>query len=151
MKQYHLQLSFIFLPLDKLEMKIVYSKPMRRFIHIIKAAVSVVLDGRQQEHDEAYIVQAIPEKDCIQITASTHQGVFYAFQTLRSIVFASEARANVGIPVMVPGFTIRDAPRFSYRGLHIGIFCLYHSPINYSLLIAYWHQTFENDLFCRPV
>lgn len=106
---------------DELTMKIVNSRPMRKFIEIKKAPVRVNMDGTDLEHEDAYNIEAVVEKEHIVITAATNQAVFYAFKTLCSVFFTPVARESVGIPVMIPGFTIKDAPRFPYRGLHIDV------------------------------
>ncbi|XP_045174916.2 beta-hexosaminidase-like [Mercenaria mercenaria] len=106
---------------DKLSMNIVKSKPMRKYIEVRKASVSVDIDGKSQEREDAYSIETMPQKEYILITAATNEAVFYAFQTLSSALFTPDARETVGIPVMLPEFIIKDAPRFSYRGLHIDV------------------------------
>lgn len=106
---------------NQTKMKIVKSKPMRKFLQISKADVVVSLDGSSSKHPDAYVLEANTEKQHISITAGTNQSLFYAFQTLRSILFAPEAGASGSDKVMIPGFTIKDAPRYSYRGLHLDV------------------------------
>ncbi len=57
-------------------------------------------------------------KKGIQIKASTTTGAFYALQSLRSLLTADAFNAE---KVIFPFVTIKDAPRFAYRGLMIDI------------------------------
>ena len=60
---------------------------------------------------EGYILEVL--KDKINIKASSGKGAFYAIQSLRQLIeFNPE-----GIPCM----KIEDAPRFSYRGMHLDV------------------------------
>lgn len=69
--------------------------------------------------DEAYSLQVTPEK--VSINALTEQGLFYGMQTFMQLLPAEiESREKVeGIEWSVPAVSISDAPRFSYRGLHV--------------------------------
>ncbi|MGO1243453.1 MAG: family 20 glycosylhydrolase [Sphingobacterium sp.] len=58
------------------------------------------------------------DENGIKIKASTTTGVFYALQTLRSVLETDMLSAN---EVAFPFLTIEDAPRFTYRGLMIDI------------------------------
>ena len=55
------------------------------------------------------------------LTAFSNQGVFYGIQTLLSMVFTPFAPEGKAVQVNVPSFSIKDAPRYSYRGLHVSI------------------------------
>ncbi|XP_060554738.1 beta-hexosaminidase-like [Ruditapes philippinarum] len=106
---------------DELSMKIVKSKPMRKYIEIREGPVIVDMDEVSKENKDGYSIEAFSSREYIIVTAATNEALFYAFQTLSSIFFTPEARTSVGIPIMLPEFTIKDAPRFSYRGLHIDV------------------------------
>ena len=56
---------------------------------------------------EGYILTVKPRS--IQITGGSQAGVFYALQTLRQEAFANDGKVRCG--------TIKDAPRFGWRGL----------------------------------
>ena len=61
----------------------------------------------------------------VTITASRHAGLFYGLQTLRALLEAERARrspapATITDAALV-GMRIADAPRFSYRGLHLDV------------------------------
>ncbi len=102
-------------------------------------------------HKEGYELKVNPSG--ITITASTDQGVFYAFQTLRQIM-RMDALADakgVGRNWEIPAVEIRDYPQFAYRGLHLDV-CRHFMPLDfikkYIDLLAYykmnrfhWHLT----------
>lgn len=89
----------------------------------------------------------------IIITASTEQGLFYAFQTLRQIM-RMDAYPDAGLQQRdwkVPAVDITDYPQFNYRGLHLDV-CRHFMPVEfvkkYIDLLAYykmnrfhWHLT----------
>ena len=60
---------------------------------------------------EAYRLEVTPQR--IELAARDPRGLFYGVQTLRQLVAAS--------PQAVPAVRIEDAPRFSYRGLHLDV------------------------------
>ena len=68
--------------------------------------------------DEAYEIEV--GKKGIDITAATEAGLFYAQQTLRKAMQMPEASLNeVTGEYALPYVTIKDAPQFPYRGVHI--------------------------------
>jgi hexosaminidase len=71
--------------------------------------------------EEAYVLQSGPGG--LTITGGSPKGVFYGVQTLRQLL---PADIESPVPVerknwLVPGVRIEDAPRFSYRGLHLDV------------------------------
>lgn len=63
--------------------------------------------------DEAYEINTSPH--VIRISAKTNIGAFYAYKTLE---FLKETRnGSNNLPVL----TIKDQPRFPYRGLHLDV------------------------------
>lgn len=105
---------------EGMQIKVVKSKPARRYIQVAKAPVIITLDGKPVQHPEAYALDIDPTLESIKILASTNKGIFYGMQTLSSILFAAEASTNVGISVRLPGIRVKDGPRYTYRGLHLG-------------------------------
>ena len=110
-------------------MQVVYAKPTRNYIKITKGPVDVIKEVKKTTHtlghvaNESYILESKPEDNSIHIVTPTSTGLFYAFQTLECILFAPEAGAGLtveGTSISLPKFRVVDAPRFSYRGLHIG-------------------------------
>ena len=70
--------------------------------------------------------KSIVEKEGYELTVSSRQitingqtpnGVFYGIQTLRKSIPAIVAGAKITLPAV----TIKDYPRFSYRGMHLDV------------------------------
>lgn len=61
-------------------------------------------------------------KDIITLRASTPQGLFYAFQTLRQLLPTEIEAPNLqNIKWKVPCVHIKDSPRFSWRGMQLDV------------------------------
>ncbi|MEA1873197.1 MAG: beta-N-acetylhexosaminidase [Bacteroidota bacterium] len=65
---------------------------------------------------EAYTLEITPEK--ISITCADSSGAYYAAQTLRQIIIQSD---NEDGDFLLPCVSIKDAPRFAYRGMHLDV------------------------------
>jgi hexosaminidase len=87
----------------------------------------------------------------VVITAPRHAGLFYGLQTLRALLEAERARTAVsGTPAAgasLRGVRIADAPRFSYRGLHLDV-GRHFSPVSFvkryiDLMSRYKYNTFH--------
>ena len=65
-------------------------------------------------HPEGYRMEV--RKDGIDMAGGTPAGVFYAIQALRKALPAAPADS-----ILLPTGTVADAPRFSYRGMHLDI------------------------------
>ena len=65
-----------------------------------------------QSSSESYQLQVNPSEQLIKITGTGNAGVFYGVQTLLSIM---EDQGSV------PEVSIKDSPRFSYRGLMVDV------------------------------
>ncbi|XP_078383598.1 beta-hexosaminidase-like isoform X2 [Oculina patagonica] len=95
---------------EKLKMKFIKTKtPPRKFIELKIGTVDI--KHKNSDNDEAYSMEVDPEKEVIKIVGKTPKGVFWGVQTLLSIV-------NNG---KVPWVTVKDAPRYEYRGLSIDV------------------------------
>jgi hexosaminidase len=71
-------------------------------------------------HDEGY--QLNIEKDSLVIRAKTAQGAFYAFQSLRQFFPPTvENKTFSNEKILLKNSLIKDAPRFSYRGMHLDV------------------------------
>ncbi len=102
-------------------------------------------------HPEGYILSISPSG--VTIKASTEQGVFYAFQTLRQIM-RMDAMPDTKTDHrewQIPAVEITDYPQFEYRGMHLDV-CRHFMPLEfvkkYIDLLAYyklnrfhWHLT----------
>ena len=116
---------------------------------IIKSIISVVPSNLI--HNEGYELKV--SASGITILASTDQGVFYAFQTLRQMMRmdALPDAKGVGRNWEIPAVEITDYPQFAYRGLHLDA-CRHFMPLDFvkkyiDLLAFYkmnrfhWHLT----------
>ncbi len=73
---------------------------------------------QQSLAEEAY--EIVVNHKGIVITAGTAKGAFYALQTLKSL--SKPQSWNIGAKRMeIPSVTIKDKPRFAYRGLMIDV------------------------------
>ena len=89
------------------------------------AAVSLTLSPRDTSAGtESYRLDVTGRG--VAITAPRAAGLFYGLQTLRALLEAERARTTstpraTTAPVSLRGVHIADAPRFSYRGLHLDV------------------------------
>jgi len=68
----------------------------------------------ESSNPESYRLTVLSTR--IRIQGSSEAGVFYGIQTLRKSISAVS-----GEKAMLPGVIINDAPRFSYRGMHLDV------------------------------
>ena len=68
------------------------------------------------EHEEGYQLEVDQNK--ISITAKTTKGAFYAVQSLIQLLPISVSK---GEPIGVQAISIKDAPQFKYRGMHLDV------------------------------
>lgn len=70
--------------------------------------------------DEGYSLEILP--NTIEIKAKTDQGAFYAVQSLRQLLPPGfENGTFEGVKVEIQCTTIKDAPEFTYRGMHLDV------------------------------
>jgi hexosaminidase len=70
--------------------------------------------------DEGY--ELIVRPDSVRITASRPAGLFHGAQTLRQLLPADiESDIRIGRPWGIPSLTIRDVPRFAWRGAMLDV------------------------------
>ena len=98
---------------------------------------------------EAYRLDVTPRG--VAISAPRHAGLFYGLQTLRALLEAERARGGASAPTSMaaslPGVHIADAPRFSYRGLHLDV-GRHFAPVSFvkryiDLMTRYKYNTFH--------
>lgn len=100
---------------DKLNLKVSSSSPKdTKAIKLIKGDVDLAAKGGQRfaSTDEWYSLMVDSSKELITITGKGPAGVFYGVQTLLAL------RNSKG---RVPKVSIKDAPRYSYRGMHLDV------------------------------
>ena len=69
--------------------------------------------------------------DIIQIKAKTPQGIFYGMQTLMQLLPAEiESPVSVEMDWTIPCVSVRDEPRFKYRGQHLDV-CRHFFDVEY--------------------
>ncbi|OZG75503.1 N-acetyl-beta-hexosaminidase [Hahella sp. CCB-MM4] len=56
----------------------------------------------------------------VEISAATSAGMFYGVQSLLALI-PVETYQGAGLPMQLPVVQIEDAPRFSYRGMHLDV------------------------------
>lgn len=81
----------------------------------------VFIQDKSIAHEEGYRLTV--NQNEIQIAAKTGQGAFYAVQSLLQLmpvgVFGQQTFE--GLDFQIPYVKIEDAPRFSYRGMHLDV------------------------------
>ena len=88
-----------------------------------KHAINLGLDA-DIANKEGYVLTTTSEG--IQINGQTENGVFYGCQTLRKSIPA-EAQ---GADILLPAGSIKDEPRFTYRGMHLDV-CRHFFPLEF--------------------
>ena len=86
----------------------------------------------------------------VAITAPRPAGLFYGLQTLRALLEAERTRTSAGTSaatVSLRGVHVADAPRFSYRGLHLDV-GRHFMPVSFvkryiDLMSRYKYNTFH--------
>lgn len=94
-----------------------------------KGNITLTLDAATDvANDEGYILEVT--KDGVNVTAKTPQGLFYGMQSFMQLLPAEiESASKVsGIAWQAPLVSIKDAPRFGYRGIMLDP-CRHFMPI----------------------
>ena len=91
--------------------------------------------------NEGYLLSVTPAS--IAVTANTKAGIVYGLQTLLQTL--PEIRTNA--PLQVPAMTVKDYPRFGWRGMHLDVSRHFFSPAlvkqYIDLMAAYKMNTFH--------
>jgi hexosaminidase len=112
------------------------------------AAVSLTLAGDTAAGPESYRLDVT--RRGVAITAPRPAGLFYGLQTLRALLEAERPRTAGGTTTAASslrGVHIVDAPRFSYRGLHLDV-GRHFAPVSFvkryiDLMSRYKYNTFH--------
>jgi hexosaminidase len=113
------------------------------------AAVALTIAGDASSGTESYRLDVT--RRGVRISAPRPAGLFYGLQTLRALLEAERARATAGAGTMIGaslrGVHVVDAPRFSYRGLHLDV-GRHFAPVSFvkryiDLMSRYKYNTFH--------
>lgn len=79
--------------------------------------ISLAIDSGLAVNDEGYALDVTPNN--VQIKAKTPQGLFYGMQSFMQLLPAEIESATVvkGIAWTAPAVSVKDEPRFGYRGV----------------------------------
>lgn len=81
--------------------------------------IELKIDNTIKE-EEGYLLSVTYNR--ILISGKTSKGVFYGIQTLRQLMPASiESATSTVANITIPAVTIKDNPRFVYRGMHLDV------------------------------
>ena len=102
--------GFFALALEKLKIqRIRRGRPSRKVIELKIGAIDI--KDKNSVSNEAYSMEVDPSKEAVKIVGKTPRGVFWGIQSFLSVV--NEGKA--------PQVTVKDAPRYEYRGLSIDV------------------------------
>ncbi|MDP4184854.1 MAG: family 20 glycosylhydrolase [Bacteroidota bacterium] len=126
-----------------LKLKATAEKPAKNFI-------AVELDP-SVKNDEGYVLMVTPES--ITVKGSTAHGVFYGLQTVLQLLPAEieSGSAVKSVKWSVPCVEVVDAPRFTWRGMHLDV-CRHFFDVDfikkqldvmamYKMNTFHWHLT----------
>jgi hexosaminidase len=105
------------------DLKTVKDKPTSGYINLsITPELSV--------NDEGYTLDITHQ--AIEIQAKTPQGLFYGMQTVMQLLPAEIESSTLvkNIAWNIPAVTVKDEPRFKYRGLHLDV-CRHFADIDF--------------------
>lgn len=94
-----------------------------------KGNITLTIDpSADVENDEGYLLE-VNEKN-VSVVAKTAQGLFYGMQTFMQLLPAEIESASVvkGIAWQAPTVSVKDAPRFGYRGIMLDP-CRHFMPV----------------------
>ncbi|MCD8193155.1 MAG: family 20 glycosylhydrolase [Tannerellaceae bacterium] len=113
--------------------------------------ISLIIDGSVDVNNEGYLMDVTPAN--VVIKAKTAQGLFYGMQSFMQLLPAEIESATVvrGMDWSAPCVSIKDEPRFPYRGLHLDP-CRHFQTVEevkrqldvlalFKINIMHWHLT----------
>ncbi len=128
-----------------------WAVPMGRTLPVSSSVGDIELLLDTTLGDESYSLSV--SVDGIRILAGDASGAFYALQSLHQMLPAEISGAGPATTTdwIVPGVIIQDAPRFSYRGLHLDVGRHFFdvafvkrfidTMARYKLNVFHWHLT----------
>ncbi|XP_076081932.1 chitobiase-like [Mytilus galloprovincialis] len=105
---------------DAIKVKVATTPSLNKVIKLIKGK-PIFKNTKPAESDEAYELKIDTKSTQIQITATTGHGVFNGVQTLLSL-----ADKRTGSGPILNSVTIKDRPRFKYRGVMLDVARNFH-------------------------
>ncbi len=115
----------------------------------VENAIAFVLSGEVADStgEGAYRLDVAPQS--VVVTAATPRGLFYGMQTLRQLLppAVEQGMGDRRTAWAIPAVRIEDAPRFSYRGMHLDV-GRHYMPVAFvkkyiDLLALYKFDTFH--------
>lgn len=82
-----------------------------------KASIALTLND-QIDNEEGYTLDVTPYQ--INISGKNAKGVFYGIQSLVQLISLPEEGSSI-TDITVPAVSIKDQPRFIYRGMHLDV------------------------------
>lgn len=90
---------------------------------------AVVIENSTTHGMESYQLQVQPDQRTIRLSSGDKAGMFYAVQSLRSILDTYNS-------MNIPAITIQDGPRFPFRGMHLDVARNFHTVEDVKRLIT---------------
>lgn len=78
---------------------------------------------------ESYQLQVRPDQRIISLSSGDKAGMFYAVQSLKSILDTYDSKN-------IPAITIQDGPRYPFRGMHLDVARNFHTVEDVKRLIT---------------
>lgn len=103
------------------EPKMSDEKPPKQYILINFAEAGVEVNGNISSSPDAYSLTVDPGPEIIEVTAVATSGAFYGIQTILSLALKHPVKGTI------PGITVKDEPRFEFRGMHLDVGRNFHS------------------------
>ncbi|CAG2237146.1 HEXA_B [Mytilus edulis] len=106
---------------DALKVKVATTPSLNKVIKLVKGK-PIFKNTKSAESDEAYELKIDGISTEIQITATTGNGIFNGIQTLLSMADNIQGSG----PIVLNSVTIKDRPRFKYRGVMLDVARNFH-------------------------
>ncbi|MBW7838313.1 MAG: family 20 glycosylhydrolase [Chitinophagaceae bacterium] len=116
-----------------------------RLNHAASKTIRLKLQQTAEIGEEGYLLHITPSN--ITITANSKKGIVYGMQTLFQLLPAIRTNATLEVPCM----TVKDYPRFQWRGMHLDVSRHFFGPefvkkyidflAAYKFNTFHWHLT----------
>lgn len=101
-----------------------FLKPIKEFPVkqdlLVNGNILINLDLSLQIPDEGYTL-IVGKNNSVELKAKTPAGLFYSFQTFRQLCPPELEKTEAPKNTKIPKVTIKDYPRFGYRGMHLDV------------------------------